>query len=785
MKYGPFYKKIISAVLAFTVAVGCGFSSALADGATGVTANQSVALVNWNDRTYDVDLNVTAPSNIQTETTPSDIFLVLDESGSMGSTSTTYKKVTGTLSTSVTYFALVSGQYQQLSYVNAYGYNGWYYGSSPRVFVKNSATAGVTYVSVTPGNVPSNNTEGPRYTYMIFKADTNNDGVINTSDTPTEVTYHTTGVMGWYDGTTKVTPSAVNTPASNTYIFYAHYTNTQFYQRQTKLEELKSAATAFVESIKNSSPDSRIGVIGFATQAHVLTQKTYNTNYYYSLLRCGNSDSYSLITGAIDGLHASGSTAADYAMHTTYNEFQDSTSYEPVNQTSNRKKIVVFFTDGEPNHGSGFNQTVASSAIYWANQMKLSPLNATIFSIGVFSSSVDYRVDGYMEAIASEDGQGNDYYYKASETLPVDAIFQQIPHEIGGISGATMTYTVDQRFKIVDAAGGTVSGQTITWSSQDVPVNTNGSPGWSKTIRIKAKTEFIGGNSIPVMASSSITYSSGSADFGTSPKVNVKPIFYLGTDETTIFRGENVPDSSLQPYTLNDSNAHVTGQGMYIVPSGTTGSFSYQWSGGGVSGSSQSFPQNVKPLVTTAYKLTATFTSSSPWVLMKDTSGTTFSEPAGGNKANNTDNSGNNYTVHVISGSITIQKTIDGTFGSSDPKRSFVFLVTGTAPSGCATIHPFYVTLTMGSGSTASKTIVGLSKGTYTVKEIDSSWQYDAGTVQLSRTPGTIGFTKNPAGTDYTDKSLTASVTNHHSHNQWFSATDSVTNIINPVTEAR
>lgn len=696
MKFkSPFYKRIISAVLALTLVIGCGFGTAMAADPPAITVAQSVALVDWNARTYEINLTATASSVTQTTMSPSDILLVLDDSGSMAEK--TYTKLTGTPDQSKTYYVSVGGDWHAVTY------------QAPLIFPK-----------------------------------------------------------GWYY---ESWPFPTKVPAGTP--FYVQGT-------KTKTEELKEAAGQFISSVKNASPDSRIGIIRFADDAEILTNKRDGTNNY-KLLRCGNEGFDGQITAALGKLVSKGSTHADDGLKLANTTFKNDNAYEqPVNQNDNRKKIVVFFTDGEPNHGSGFDPKVATTAEAQATQLKAAPINATVFSIGVFSDSIDSRVEPYMRNVASEDAEGKDYYYRVTDTLPLNDIFKQIQTQIGGVSGATMTYTVDPRFVIQNAGGGSVSGQTITWSGQNVPYN-NGQPSWNKTIQIVAKTEFIGGNSIPVMTSSSITFGSTNMSFGASPLVNVKPIFYLGNAETTIFLGQSVPTNiPLQPYTLNDSNQHVTGQGMYIVSTGTTGTFAYQWSGNGANAATQAFPSGLCPKSDTSYKLTATFSSSASWVAMKTTGGNPYAEPSGGNKANNTDYNANNYTVHVKSGSMMITKKITDKDGKAitDPGRSFVFLVTGQAESGDTEIKPFYVTITMGANGTASKTVTGLSKGTYTVKEVGSNWQYQNGTVQLNSPSGKIGYAKNGAGTDYTDKDLTASVTNELANNQWFSATDSVTNLV-------
>ena len=101
--------------------------------------------------------------------------------------------------------------------------------------------------------------------------------------------------------------------------------------------------------------------------------------------------------------------------------------------------------------------------------------------------------------------------------------------------------------------GGVVSldakgNQVVTWSEQTIKhSSSNGNsitPGWSNTITVKAKDEYIGGNNIPTNISpdSKITTGYGEAILP-QPKVNVKADLLVNNTERTIFLGENTPYS--------------------------------------------------------------------------------------------------------------------------------------------------------------------------------------------------------------------------------------------------
>lgn len=750
MKFkSPFYKRIISAVLALTLAIGCGFGTAMAADPAAVTAAQSVALADWNARTYDVTL--TASSNMIKTPDPVDVVLVLDKSGSMpwmltqptGNGGNPVKgklDIKNTDSTqrgyNYTYYIYWQSEqeYQPIGYIDdsIYG-KGYFEGNDEKNYYKKNSGW-----------------------YRIVSASNGKKQIKELITTSNAVDYRNP-------------------------IYLRGSTD------QTKFEKMKEATAAFIDNMQTFSQDNKIAVVGFSTgEQHQNFLPLDNTNK-------------ATLNNFISGLMITGGT-----------NFADGLNEaKSIIDSSNdgRQKYVIVFSDGMSSNTNDAIQAVGTdkkSGI--ASEIRK---NAKIFTVGLYGGSVtgQTRTDAekFMHDMSSEvDDSANKYCYTSSDLAGMQASFNDIFKKISQSVTATVTTTIDPRFQLLKEDGSTVaqSGDTlysggkvtttnasgvtqwsIQWPNTAVAPQNGATPGWKRVLHLKAKTEFIGGNNLAAATTEMSSVAAGVTKlvFPGSTQVNVKPIFYLGNAATTIFLGQSVPTNTpLQPYTLNDSNQRVTGQGMYIVSTGTTGTFAYQWSGNGANAATQAFPAGIYPKSDTSYKLTATFSSSASWVTMKTTGGAPYSEPAGGNKAINVDNNTNNYTVHVKSGSVTITKNLSDKDGKAitDPGRSFVFLVTGNEEAGDTDIKPFYVTITMGAGSTASKTVTGLSRGTYTVKEVGSNWQYQNGTVQMNRPSGQIGYAKNGAGTDYTDKDLTASVTNKLISNQWFNATDSVTNLV-------
>ena len=152
-------------------------------------------------------------------------------------------------------------------------------------------------------------------------------------------------------------------------------------------------------------------------------------------------------------MRPAGATAADYAMDLTRTLVnQSKTEAENSSDRKNAKRVVIFFTDGEPNHSSGFDEDVANDAIASAKTIKS---DAYIYTIGVFeaadASDTNGSFNAYMHGMSSnypdattykdlggraKDSNGNDtQYYKAAENAAdLNNIFTEIGDAIASLA---------------------------------------------------------------------------------------------------------------------------------------------------------------------------------------------------------------------------------------------------------------------------------------------------------------------------------------------------------------
>lgn len=135
-----------------------------------------------------------------------------------------------------------------------------------------------------------------------------------------------------------------------------------------------------------------------------------------------------------------------------------------------RQKVVVMFTDGEPNgikKVSGFEKEVANGAIAASKSIK--EAGATVYTIGCFGTTPSSDTDTYMNYVssnypnaASMDNGGTkanpaNYYKTVSSAADLNNIFQDISHTIGGTtvtlgSTSVLRDVISDYFKLPEGA---------------------------------------------------------------------------------------------------------------------------------------------------------------------------------------------------------------------------------------------------------------------------------------------------------------------------------------------
>ena len=309
----------------------------------------------------------------------------------------------------------------------------------------------------------------------------------------------------------------------------------KIYTLNSSLTGLKEAATAFIASTAEASSKSRIGLATFNTSGTVKQGLTEVGSAKDSLIKA---------TGCV---YASGGTSPQTGLEIAENQLKG-------NKRENVPQYAILFTDGAP---STQDDKTASENKATA----LREAGVKVFTIGLKLN--DTTKDWLSGKIASE---GCAYTAESIDELKV--IFEKIQQTITqniDIAGAEIKDVIDPRFVIVKDGesvtnemiknaggsidlgnGGVVSvdestgNQVVKWTNQTIPNAEKGT--WSRTITVRAKDEYIGGNNVPTNVSpdSKITTGYGEAVLP-QPKVNVKSDLVVKNNETTIFYGDAVP----------------------------------------------------------------------------------------------------------------------------------------------------------------------------------------------------------------------------------------------------
>lgn len=180
----------------------------------------------------------------------------------------------------------------------------------------------------------------------------------------------------------------------------------------TRLQALKSAVAGFVDSVnqKAAGPDGQLGtdddinhrvaVVGFASKSgngnntellSIAGNNSGSVGVAYNNISSQNlkdvlqsmdtAGGQYMVGAAITALAAKGATRTDLGMDMA----QRILDANPVPQNEKRNRVVIVFTDGSPTSSNGFELDVANAAINKASAIKGS--GATVYSIGIFEGA--------------------------------------------------------------------------------------------------------------------------------------------------------------------------------------------------------------------------------------------------------------------------------------------------------------------------------------------------------------------------------------------------------------
>lgn len=632
--------------------------------------SKTATVRDWDARTYDINITAASTSTstiTTTEKAVADIMLVLDVSGSMDEKIVSYSYVAENttdgrdgLNTGTQYYVKKDESYVKLQYYDDYWRTGWYIGDDR---------------------------------WSLIKAD---------------------------DST---------------------YNGCKIYLKKTekKLTALQNAVKQFITDTANKSPDSKIGITAFSSAGYGSHGKTED------LQKAG--DNKEKLTGFVDSLVAKGGTDPYVGLNNAKSKLDAATM-----SGDTKPKYVLLFTDGEPTgSGDSWNTTAQKNAENITNGTEsikgIKQEGYTVYTIGfglqdkakAFLAGGTYRNTTYP-GIASKNCAFN-----AENATQLGDIFKDIQNTITediSITGATITDIIDPNFELlkddgtlytqddlnkgVEVNGGTVSlvngNYQIQWTNQTIP-NKKKNGEWNKTIKVKAKDNFVGGNNVTTNVSPGSKISTGYGEVELpQPTVNVKVNLVVKDKEVWIYKGDTVPtDEAILNQLFNESETSYS-KGT-ISADDAEGHVTLQWFKKDKDGKRTDISEAdmaTTPDDYTEYYLEVTYdpkTTSTDESKANTTTGDGKQHVVGdAEKAYNPDNNSNNpygiYKIHVIKGQIQITKNVTET---SDTDRTFTFNV--NAKNGQNVSDSQVKVIVPANETSGTVTLSDLSRGEYTVTE--------------------------------------------------------------------
>ena len=394
-----------------------------------------------------------------------------------------------------------------------------------------------------------------------------------------------------------------------------------------RLTALKNAVNNFTNSVAEKAKGAdgilgtdddinfRIAVVSFADRASNLTN---------GLVNMDDRNGVSTVNSAVNGIKANGNTYPANGLNTANSIFSENSV-----DLSQRNRVVVLFTDGYPAEGGtdNINYGLCDRAIASAYTSK-NTYGATVYTVGIFAGAdpesdintnfeygnrkdstfntkqlvaanryMQYTSSNYPNAQSLKNGGDmvrDGYYLSASNSDTLSTIFQKISNQISesniNLGSDTQIKDVVSKYfdmpkntsavsvKSYDCTGfsdgepkwsenGTVPNNAVTLDTENNTVNVTGFDfnanyvtvnGRSETdpkqpgnfhgrklvieFTVSVKDGFVGGNNVPTNGSDSGVYDKDGklvANF-VVPEVNVSITSSVGTNDKVIYEGNSV-----------------------------------------------------------------------------------------------------------------------------------------------------------------------------------------------------------------------------------------------------
>lgn len=468
-----------------------------------VESDKTVSVKDYNARTYQVDLTASSKATqAVTKTTPYDIVMVLDTSGSMGDNLYKYTEYTGTLNANYfnnenRYFVKTDDKiYQSLNYNSGYyGNSYWYYKDA------NSNT-----VRVTQGGSTKIYTRTSDGTKMAALQNAAKAFVSNVEQKNPDSRISIVSFSG----------SASIEDSNEKYLL--------------RVGDSKATINSWIDELDAGGATNTADGLKKAKEVFSSSEKWADVNQ--------TDGRKKMVVFLTDGVP------------TTHSDYSDTVASNAVTHASDIKRE--------------YEADIYSLGIFDAAGSNGKLSDASIAKINTFMTDVASDASKYMTADSIESLYN--IFNSITENMPnsvTATITDVIDSRFELTAKQKDTFAKRSDVQVTYNDNGTT---TVTWTDTTVNSKTGDTPGWHETIEIKAKDDFIGGNMIPTNGSASgITVGENTKLFP-QPSVNVKLLTpRIGDKKITYYKGDTIESSKFSGELLGtykmtelDGNTAVT-----------------------------------------------------------------------------------------------------------------------------------------------------------------------------------------------------------------------------------
>ena len=448
-----------------------------------VESNKTVSVENYDDRTYKIDL--TASSKVTqavTTTTPYDIVMVLDTSGSMSDALYNYTEYTGTLTSSILYnenkyFVKTDDKiYQSLNYY--YDYRGdsyWYYKDANSNKVKVAQGSSTKIYTRTSDDTKMTALKNAAKAFVSNVNEKNPDSRIS---------------IVYFSGSASIKK-----------------TNESNKKYLLRVGDSRATIDSWIDELNADGATNTAEGFDKAKKVFSSDEKWANVDQLNGRKK--------MVVFLTDGVP------------TTYSDYDKTVARNAVTHASDIKR--------------DYKADIYSLGIFDAANSNGNLSGAPIATINKFMTDVASDSSKYMTAdsvdslyhIFNSITDNMPVSITATITDVIDSRFELTTDEKVRLKGRGATVTEND---------GTT---TVTWTNTTVTSKTGNTPGWHETIEIKAKDDFIGGNMIPTNGSASGITVGDNTKYFPQPSVNVKLLTpSIGDKEITYYKGDTIESSN-------------------------------------------------------------------------------------------------------------------------------------------------------------------------------------------------------------------------------------------------